>query len=173
MADKVPERLEWAAATMAPGPADRILEIGCGHGVLLSLLAEKLTTGTIIAIDRSDKMVAIARARNAEGISAGKISIQQAELASVDFGERRFDRIVAVNVNVFWLEPTRELATVRRLIDAEGKFYLFFEPPSSEQAEPVADKLAVNLEANGFRIAHRAFTVLGKAKGVCMIAEPA
>lgn len=65
MADKVPDRLAWAAETIAPGPADRILEIGCGHGVLLSLLAGRLTSGTITAIDRSDKMVAAATARNA------------------------------------------------------------------------------------------------------------
>ncbi len=173
MTDKIPERLKWAAAIIAPGPADRILEIGCGHGVLLSLLAEKLATGTITAIDRSDKMVAGSRARNAESIASGKVSIRQAELAATDFGDRRFDKVLAVNVNVFWLKPARELATVRRLIDAEGKLYLFFEPPSSEQAEPIADKLAANLEANGFRVAHKAFTLLGKAKGVCVIAEPA
>ncbi len=173
MTDKIPDRLQWAAATIAPGPADRVLEIGCGHGVLLSLLAERLTTGTITAIDRSDTMVAAARARNAGNIASRKVSVEQAELASADFGDRRFDKILAVNVNVFWLKPARELATVRRLIDAEGKLYVFFEPPSSEQAEPIAEKLAANLEANGFRVAQKAFTVLGKAKGVCVIAEPA
>lgn len=173
MADKIPDRLLWAAATLAPRPADHILEVGCGHGMLLSLLAEKLTTGTITAIDRSDKMVAAASARNAENIASGKVSIRQAELASADYGGKTFDKILAVNVNVFWLKPVRELAVVRRLIDAEGKLYLFFEPPSPDQAEPIAEKLAVNLEANGFRVAHKAFTVLGAAQGVCVIADPA
>ncbi|MGO4833249.1 class I SAM-dependent methyltransferase [Rhizobiaceae sp. 2RAB30] len=173
MADKIPDRLRWAAATIAPGPADSILEIGCGHGVLLSLLSERLTTGTLTAIDRSDKMVAAARARNADDVASRKVSVEQAELASADFGDGRFDKIVAVNVNVFWLKRARELATVRRLVDAAGKLYLFFEPPSAEQAEPIAEKLATNLEANGFRVAHKAFTVLGKAKGVCVIADPA
>lgn len=34
------ERLAWAAGVVAPAPADRVLEVGCGHGVLLSLLAD-------------------------------------------------------------------------------------------------------------------------------------
>jgi protein-L-isoaspartate O-methyltransferase len=38
------ERLSWAAGVVAPSPSDRVLEVGCGHGVLVSLLAERLTT---------------------------------------------------------------------------------------------------------------------------------
>lgn len=34
------ERLAWAAEVVAPSPSDRVLEVGCGHGVLLSLLAD-------------------------------------------------------------------------------------------------------------------------------------
>ena len=42
------ERLAWAADVVAPAPADRVLEVGCGHGVLLSLLAARLTTGAVV-----------------------------------------------------------------------------------------------------------------------------
>lgn len=172
MAMDIPDRLSWAAEVVAPGPADRILEIGCGHGVLLSLLADRLASGTITAIDRSDKMVAVATKRNAAHIKSGKAAIRQAELAAVDFKDRLFDKIVAVNVNVFWLEPARELAAVRRLLEPAGSFYLFFDPPSAAQAEPIADKLAANLEGNGFRVLRRAFTVIGAGKGVCVVAAP-
>lgn len=173
MADKIPDRLLWAAETLAPRPADRILEIGCGHGVLLSLLAENLTFGTIMAIDRSDKAVAMAMARNAGHIASRKVSIRQTELAAADFGEKVFDKILAVNVNVFWMKPARELAVVRRLLDSEGGLYLFFDPPSPAQAEPIAAKLAANLETNGFRVVRRDFSVIGAGKGVCVIAAPA
>lgn len=73
---------------------------------------------------------------------------------------------------MFWMKPARELALARRLIDAEGMLYLFFEPPSPAQAEPIAAKLAVNLEAGGFRVVRKAFTVLGPARGVRVIAAP-
>ena len=31
--EQVPERIRWAVRTMAPGPDDHLLEIGCGPGV--------------------------------------------------------------------------------------------------------------------------------------------
>ena len=38
----VPDRLAWAVETMAIGPADRVLEIGCGRGVAVALICERL-----------------------------------------------------------------------------------------------------------------------------------
>jgi SAM-dependent methyltransferase len=172
MAESIPDRLSWAAEVIAPGPADRILEIGCGHGILLSLLADRLISGTITAIDRSDKMVAAATKRNDAHIASGKAAIRQAELATADFRGRLFDKIVAVRVNVFWMEPARELAAVRRLLEPSGIFYLFFDPPSPAQAEPIAAKLTANLEDNGFSVIRKAFTVIGAGKGVCVVSAP-
>ena len=45
------ERLGWTADVVAPSP-DRVLEVGCGHGVLVSLFAARLTTGLVVGIDR-------------------------------------------------------------------------------------------------------------------------
>ena len=46
------ERLGWTADVVAPSPSDRVLEVGCGHGVLVSLCAARLTTGLVVGIDR-------------------------------------------------------------------------------------------------------------------------
>jgi SAM-dependent methyltransferase len=64
MAGKASERFVWAVDILAVRPADRLLEVGCGHGVAVSLVSEGLTTGTITAIDRSPKMIEVATRRN-------------------------------------------------------------------------------------------------------------
>src|SRR3954449_12943420 len=72
MAGKASERFLWAVDTLEVRPTDRLLEVGCGHGIAVSLVCERLTTGTITAIDRSPKMIAMATRRNREHVDAGR-----------------------------------------------------------------------------------------------------
>ena len=51
MAEKIPERITWAIQMLEVDPADRLLEIGCGTGVSVSLICEKLVRGKITAIN--------------------------------------------------------------------------------------------------------------------------
>src|SRR5919202_1834124 len=76
MAGKASQRFVWAVDTLEVRPADRLLEVGCGHGVAVSLVCERLTTGTITAIDRSPKMIEVATRRNREHVDAGRAVLE-------------------------------------------------------------------------------------------------
>lgn len=38
-------RIDWAVAVVAPKPSDQLLEIGCGHGVAVTKVCERLVDG--------------------------------------------------------------------------------------------------------------------------------
>ena len=46
-----------AVSALALTGTESVLEIGCGHGVAVRLVLERLTSGHITALDRSQKMI--------------------------------------------------------------------------------------------------------------------
>src|SRR5919198_2031633 len=92
MAGKASERFVWAIDTLEVRPADRLLEVGCGHGVAVSLVCERLTTGMITAIDRSPKMIEMATRRNREHVEAGRAGLEARALGEGDPGDRGLKR---------------------------------------------------------------------------------
>ncbi|MGI5166553.1 SAM-dependent methyltransferase [Spirillospora sp. CA-253888] len=146
----VPERLTWAVATLDIAPADHLLEIGCGRGVAVELACARLTEGTITALDRSPTMTAAAERRNAAHIAAGRARIRTTSLEEAALPPASFDKVFAVNVNLFWTRsPHRELALIRDALRPGGSLRLFYEPPTGVEA--LAEKVAAALAANGFR----------------------
>ncbi|MGW6734388.1 class I SAM-dependent methyltransferase [Streptomyces sp. NPDC055013] len=147
----VPERLTWAVENLDPTPGDRVLEIGCGRGVAAALICERLTSGTVTAIDRSATAVEAARRRNEERVAAGRAVFQTASLEESAFPDASFDRILAVNVNLFWVRvPDRELAALRGWLAPGGALSLCWEPPDTRRAEEIAGKVAAAVAAQGF-----------------------
>lgn len=137
---------------MAVAPTDRLLEIGCGHGIAVGLVCERLADGTITAIDRSAKMIEVASRRNAGHVSSGRAVFRTVALEDADFPGERFDKVFAVNVNLFWTRtPTAELALIRRLLAPGGALYLFYEPPDATRAKDLTGRLAPMLADQGYR----------------------
>ncbi len=151
VAQKIPERLGWAVEELKIAGHERLLEIGCGRGVAVSLICPLLTSGTITVIDRSAVAIGAAWQRNEEHIAAGKASFRQAAL-EMDEPAQSFDMVFAVNVNLFWLDAATGLDAVRKLLVSDGKLFLFYEPPSLAGRKQAEAKLRANLQANHFKV---------------------
>jgi SAM-dependent methyltransferase len=81
-------------------PDSRVLEVGCGPGAAARAVAARLTSGHILAIDRSAAAVAQARAAAADLIATGRMRVQHVaveHLALAD-GEQPYDIVFAVRV---------------------------------------------------------------------------
>ena len=125
------ERLRAVVEQLDIRPDDRVLEIGCGHGVAATLVCERLDGGHLTAIDRSPKMIQAATRRNAAHVEAGKAEFLLARLEDLDLGDRRFDKIFAVRVGLFDREPDRAHSIVRRWLTPGGTVLAVFDPPSA------------------------------------------
>ena len=124
------ERLRGIVAGLGLGPGDRVLEIGCGHGVAATHVCEAIgPAGRLVAVDRSPKMVAAAARRNAA--FAGMAEFVTGELETLDLGGRRFDLVLAVRVGLFQREPARARALARRWLAPGGRLHVVFDRPMS------------------------------------------
>lgn len=146
-------RIAWAVDAMAVAPGDRVLEIGCGHGVAVTLLAERLTAGHVIAVDRSPAMAAAATRRNAAAVAAGRATILPVALADADLGPAPFDKVLAIHVGVFSSrQPGLALDVVARCLAPGGTFHLAYQPLDGATARSSADALVATLGAHGFAV---------------------
>ena len=171
MADKIPGRLVWTVERLKLAPDDRVLEIGCGPGVAAALVCDRLTTGKLTAIDRSEKAIAAAKTRNQSHIDAGKAEFRVMALEDTALDLNRFDKVFAVNVNVFWTHPGQGLDVVRGLMAEEGIFYLVYHPPVGTDTAALTEKVTKALAENGFSVVEAVRADLETAAALCITAR--
>lgn len=149
---KASERLAWAVDVLDVQPHDRLLEVGCGHGVAVSLVCDRLDGGRITAVDRSPKMIEMARKRteaHADKVRLIASSVEQAEL-----GEEVYNKVFAVHVAALH-RPGRALEVVRQRLAPGGRLYLFSQEPGWKTLEP-AEQFGARL---GEVLASAAFSI--------------
>jgi ubiquinone/menaquinone biosynthesis C-methylase UbiE len=125
----VSERLRVVVDELGIRPGDRVLEIGCGHGVAATLVCDRLEGGRLTAVDRSPKMIEAAARRNASSVRAGRAEFLVAELEDLNLGERRFDKVFAVRVGLFHREPERARRLVEPWLAPGGEIRAFYDGP--------------------------------------------
>ena len=123
-------RLRAIVEGLALRPGDAVLEVGCGHGVAAGMICERLEDGRLTAIERSAKMIAAARARNAAFVDAGKAEFLLGAFETADFGARRFDVILAVRVGLFHREPVRARALAESWLKPGGRLVAVYDTPA-------------------------------------------
>jgi cyclopropane fatty-acyl-phospholipid synthase-like methyltransferase len=148
---QVPERLRWAVHMLDVAPDDQVLEIGCGPGLAVSMICDQLAGGSITAIDRSATAIGRAAGRTAGHVRSGRAVLLNVDLAALALPGQRFDKIFAVNVNMFWVRPAHtEWQVLRDHLNRDGVLHLFYETPGREKASQVADAVTAALRSQGF-----------------------
>lgn len=139
-----------AVAALDLDGTEDVLEIGCGHGVAVRLVLERLTSGTITALDRSAKMIEAVTSSSSDR----RLTARAEALEDADWAGQTFDAIYAVNVDFNLRLGTRWPTMLKALLKPGGKLVLSFDPPpGSARGHAFATKSRDRLEAAGFTVA--------------------
>ena len=168
----IPERYRWAINILDVKPDDTILEIGCGYGHSIALIAEVLTSGHLTAIDRSAKMVAAAAKANEKFINSGNLEILRVDLLENHLPASYFNKIFLFNINVFWMDPRDELAEIRRLLKPAGRFYIFHQPPPGHDLDEFEAAFRHNLEKYSFGVVESFREPSEAVRSLALVATP-
>lgn len=112
-------------------------------------MADRLTTGTVTAIDRSATAVERARTRHAEHLTAGRLAFQRSALADLRHDGPPFTVAFAVNVNLFWTSPADvECQVLGNVLEPRAPVHLVYETPGRVRPELV-DAVVATLDRHG------------------------
>jgi cyclopropane fatty-acyl-phospholipid synthase-like methyltransferase len=130
------ERLAWAATVVDPEPGERVLEVGCGHGVLVDLMVAR--GAVVVGVDRSATMTAAAARRNRTAVADGRVRLLTGSLLEVA-PQGPFDVVVSFDVRAFWTPPAPEWDVVRRVLAPDGRVVVACSLMGADTEDRVTD----------------------------------
>lgn len=100
-------------------PGLRLLDVGCGLGDYLRVMAPLVAPGAAVGIDLSTELVGRAQALASPG--PGNLAFRASDVYDMPFPHASFDRVTAMQVMLHLSDPWRALEEVRRVLAPGGK----------------------------------------------------
>jgi len=171
-------RNRWTVDLMELQPAHRVLELGYGPGLALGEVCARQPGGAVVGLDHSPEMHRMAAARNRAAVGSGLLTLRtgSAEAPAI-FDDPAlagpFDRILAVNVAMFWRDPVAVLRRLTGLLAAGGGIYLTFQPRTGARTDAAAlaaaERIADQMRAAGLATARIERLTALSPMAVCVI----
>lgn len=106
-------------ARFEPRPDERILDIGCGTGVLLERLHHRDPGLALTGIDPVAEMLEIARHR-----LPPSVDLRESSAEALPFSEASFDAVVSTSALHYFGDPPRALGEMRRVLRPGGRLVI-------------------------------------------------
>jgi SAM-dependent methyltransferase len=143
---------EWALTTIPGIRCRRILDIGCGGGMLISLLAEKYPGAEIFGVDISEESVAMTKRVNAGIVGSGRCRVSLNSVSALPFAAGTFDLVTAFETYFFWPDLENDIGKAASMVADGGCLIIVSElyphPDFNERNEEAARMSGLRLRTN-------------------------
>ncbi|MDR1134371.1 MAG: class I SAM-dependent methyltransferase [Synergistaceae bacterium] len=113
--------------------SDKILDIGCGGGNAISIMAE--SCGAVYGIDPSPSCVKKSTDKNRNGVKTNRVVIREGDAEAIPFGDGTFDLITAFETVYFWPDVESAFMEIHRKLKPSGIFLVACETRRPESGE--------------------------------------
>lgn len=114
----------WLVGLLDVQPTDRVLDIGFGPGVAVSLLAQRATAGLVAGVDPSEVMLRQATRRNRAAIEEGRVELRLGTASELPYPDASFTKACAMHSLQFWPSLEAGLREVHRVLAPSGVLVL-------------------------------------------------
>ena len=115
------EWLDWVFDQLDLPPSSRVLEVGCGTGVLWRYNLPRLPAGwQVVLSDQSAGMLAQSKANVGQ---SGQFAFEQCDVQSLPFADAYFDGVIANHMLYHVPDLARGLAEIRRVLKPGGTLF--------------------------------------------------
>lgn len=119
--NRAPNRLAVDALDLGAG--DTALDLGCGPGHAIVLMAAQ--AATVHGIDQSATMIEQAGHANRAAVLEGRVVLKNGSFNRLPYPDASFDKILASNVMYFWANIPKVLGEVQRVLKPGGRLAIY------------------------------------------------
>ncbi len=150
-------------------PVGDLLDVGCGRGAILKLLASRTNRAVGVDIDANARQLA-----RAELMLAGipNCSLRKGDMYRLPFSDDEFNTIIIDDVLVDAREPVRALQEARRLLRPGGRLFIM-ESVLKRTSRDIRDSLADWSRQAGLRLSPARFVPMKKPVWLVSVATAA
>lgn len=143
------ELWEWGIGHISIEPDSWVLDVGCGGGRAVSMLADLVEAGKVYGVDHSSEMVGLASELNRNAVDSEHVSIIHSSVSELPLPDNMFDIVTAFETCYFWPDIIEDLKEVRRVLKDGGMLLIvneMYEHSSFEERNsPFAEADGMNI----------------------------
>lgn len=118
------ELYRYIAEEVSRHNPEKVLDVGCGPGILIKMIAERSPQSTVYGVDPSSGMISVAQKRLSRYIREGRAFISGGDSLNVPF-DVKFDLIVSSMSFHHWQHRNEGLDYLSRKLNDGGSLVIF------------------------------------------------